>query len=481
MSCAPVPRSRLRPMWLAAVLLAAGVVSAQAQANLEYRRWLDQQAEGLLEEARRNEDKSKVGAEHASRVRSELELQKEIQEREKRYSYAEPILSPDGKPIAAMVDSEYMTLEELNARIRAAMRGMKPLEHPDPDTQRRMNEDRVLSIANSLIKDWVINTMLALQGRGLGYKVTEAEVDAALEQLQDSQDELVEDAIESPTTMIGIRESEFRGEIRDALIIEKYINALVDVSFKDEDYQRIYQINPASFRIPDRVRAFHVFQPMPVKRDVNAIRDVQKNVERLRKQLRRADQAEMAKMAKESSSQTWSAGDMGWVTSDARTLQPALMQALLTTAVGDTSPVVQSREGFHVVRVLEREDGSAPGLEASKPQIRNYLFAKTKYATYESLKSLYDIRYNTGGLKHFREVSASELSALNRRKLERPDLKEGITITELRREIEREKKSADPAVVDVPIGEGAATGRPAAARRAASEPAAPAVDLSILQ
>lgn len=462
---------------LLVLFLAGAAASASAQTNAEYRKWLDRQAESLLQTARDQEDRSSVGSEHASRVRDELELQKEIQQREKRYSYAEPILSPDGKPIAAMVDTEYMTLEELNSRIRAAMRGMKPLEHPDAAERLRLSEDRVLAIANELIRDWVINTMLALQGRGLGYKVTEAEIDAALEQLQNSQDGRVETVAESPATMIGIRESEFRGEVRDSLIIEKYINDLVDARFKDEDYQRVYRINPASFRIPDRVRAFHVFHPMPAKRDADSVREAQKNAERLRKELRRASKEDMAKMAKASMGQGWSAGDMGWVTSDAQTLQPVLMQALLSTPVNETSPVVQSRDGFHAVRILERENGSAPGLEHSRPQIRNYFFAKTKYATYESLKSLYDIRYNTGGLKHFREVSAEELSRRNKEKLKRPDQEDGITITELRREIENRKDEGEPEVEAGTPGESA----PAPTRSAASEPGTPAVDLSILQ
>lgn len=444
----------------------------RAQDAADYRRWLDQRAQSLLDQARNNEDRSQVGAEHARRFREELEAQKRAVEREKTYSYAQPVLTPDGKQIAAMVNDRYMTLEDLNSRVAAALRDVAPIEHPDPRERQRLREDQFLSVANSLISDWVMNSMLALQGRGMGFSVTEREVDDALAELQNADLERVGgEGPASPTAMIGIRESQLREEVRNSLIIEKYINSLVDFQFEDKDYQRIYNIDPASFSIPARVRAFHVFHPLPVQRDADTLRDIEKALGRVQKDLRRSDVEEMAEIVKRSDGQPWTAGDMGWVNSTNRTMPGVLLKAIFSTPVGEASPVFQSSEGYHVVRVLEREEG-ASGLEAARPQIRNFLFTKTKYATYQAMKPLYDIRYNTGGIKVWKEVSAEEARALGRMGSEPPEVEDGITITELRREIaqEKEQTAAEP--------ESPAPSRSTARSR---QDEGPVIDLSILQ
>lgn len=446
---------------------------APAQDAGDYRRWLDQRAQRLLDAARQQKDGSQLGAEHARRVREELEAQKRAIEREKTYSFAEPVLTPDGRKIAAMVNDSYMTLEELNSRVAAVLKDMEPIRHPDPKERLRLREDRFLSIANQLISDWVMTTMLALQGKGLGFSASEQEVEEALEELNQAQLERVDsEGAASPTQMIGIPESQLREEVRNSLIIEKYINNLVDIQFDEADYRRIYRIDPNSFTVPDRVRAFHVFHPLPVRRDADTMEEVEDVMKDIQKKLRRTDAEEMAEIVRESEDEPWTAGDMGWVNSTNRTVPPVLLRALFSTEVEKASPVFQSREGFHVVRIMEREKSRQKGFEAAKPQIRNYLFTKTKYATYESTKSLYDIRYNTGGLKHWKEVSAEEAIRLGKERAERPEMEQGITITELRKEIAREKGEEGGS-------QESASSSPSSRRPEAAE--APAIDLSILQ
>ncbi len=458
------------------LLILGSVPLSRAQSQAEYREWLDDRAQRLLNSARDGRDDSHVGAEHASRVRDDLEAQKRAMTRKKTYSYAEPVLSPEGKEIAALVNEVYMTLEDLNSRVRAAMVGMDPINHPDPKERQRLSEDRYLAIANQMINDWVMSTMLATQGRAMGYKATETEVNDAILEFRKAQAELAGSGSEGPQlSVIGIRESQLRSEIRDSLIIEKYINALVDIQFDENEYRRIYNLSPASFAIPGKARAFHVFHPLPLRRDPDELRGIEKSLGKIQKRLRRTDDKEMAEIVAESKGQSWTAGDMGWVTSDSQTMDPTLMRALFGFEVGEASPVFQTRDGYHVLSILDREAGSPGGLEHAKPQIRNYLFTKTKYATYESLKSLYDIRFNTGGIKRWRELSSEEAASMNARNPSSPKLKEGITIAELRRELEAERQTRG--VDDEDAREPSA---PRAVRNA-SEPEVPAVDLSILQ
>jgi hypothetical protein len=318
-----------------------------------------------------------------------------------------------------------------------------------------------------------MSTMLATQGRQMGYKVAESEVDEAIKDFRRAQAEFAGSGSEgAQLSAIGIRESQLRSEIRDSLIIEKYINALVDIQFEEKEYKRIYDLSPASFAIPSKTRAFHVYHPLPLRRDSNELRDIEKALGKIQKRLRKTDAQEMAEIVAESKGQSWTAGDMGWVTSDSQTMDPTLMRVLFGVEVGQVSPVFQTPDGFHVLRIMEREAGSRGGLEHAKPQIRNYLFTKTKYATYESLKSLYDIRYNTGGIKRWRELSPEEAAQMNARRQATPELKTGVSIAELRREIEAEQKAAGLKV------EGSEAANPV---RAASERPSPEIDLNILQ
>jgi hypothetical protein len=476
--CFAPPPPTLRLVLGLFFLLIFTMTEAPAQDG-SYEEWLERESQALLQSGRARQ-RGAVGAEHVSRVREELEIKKEALERERRYSYAEPVLSPDGKPLAAMVNERYMTLEDLNLRVRTTLRGAPPLRHPDPETQRIQNEDRVLSIANDIIEDWIMNTMLALQARNLGFTASEAEVDDALRQVREAQAESMGGAqgggaTTAAVSALGIPEAQLRHEVRDALVIEKYMNSLIDAAHSREDYERLYRLDPVSFRVPDRVRAFHVFYPIDRRLSDREFRAIDRDFNRLQRRLRRADEKAMAEMIQESSGQRWTAGDMGWVTSHITMLPPQVYQGLFSHGVGETSPVFQSSEGMHILKILEREDGSAPGLDAAIPQIRNYLFTRHKYATYEMFKPLYDIRMNTGGVKRWREVSADEYEHLKRRgKIEAPDT--SITITELRRQIEAER-GGDEVTERAP----APAQPPARSSAARAEPPPPAVDLSILQ
>ena len=92
----------------------------------------------------------------------------------------------------------------------------------------------------------------------------------------------------------------------------------------------------------------------------------------------------------------------------AREVEPVYAE-IFRLEPGETSEVFRAGLGVHLVRVLEREEGSKFTLEDAMPQIENYLFEKTKRAAAVALQPAYEINMNSGGLNRWREARMASM------------------------------------------------------------------------
>jgi peptidyl-prolyl cis-trans isomerase D len=124
----------------------------------------------------------------------------------------------------------------------------------------------------------------------------------------------------------------------------------------DADLQRMYTQNQEAFRTPERVKARHILlktQGKPASEEAA----IKAKGESLLKQIRGG--ADFAKLARENSEDPGSAehgGDLGdWITHGQ--MVPEFDKAVFALKVGQTSDLVKTMYGFHIVQTLAHQDG----------------------------------------------------------------------------------------------------------------------------
>jgi peptidyl-prolyl cis-trans isomerase D len=123
----------------------------------------------------------------------------------------------------------------------------------------------------------------------------------------------------------------------------------------DGDLQRLYSQNQEAFRTPERVKARHILlktQGKPATEEAA----IKAKGENLLKQIKGG--ADFAKLAKENSEDPGSGangGDLGdWITHGQ--MVPEFDKAIFSLKVGETSDLVKTMYGYHIVQVLAHQD-----------------------------------------------------------------------------------------------------------------------------
>ena len=127
------------------------------------------------------------------------------------------------------------------------------------------------------------------------------------------------------------------------------------VSASDADLQRMYSQNVEAFRTPERVKARHILlktQGKPAAEEAA----IKAKGDSLLKQIKGG--ADFAKLAKENSEDTGSGangGDLGeWITHGQMVAE--FDKAIFSLKVGETSDLVKTVYGYHIVQTLARQD-----------------------------------------------------------------------------------------------------------------------------
>ena len=232
-----------------------------------------------------------------------------------------------------------------------------------------------LNILNQLINDQI------LVGYGLrsGITVSEAEVDTRIAQLRSPYSP---QEFEQKLKQQGMNLADLRQEVRTSLLISKLINRDVSshVSASQAELSAYYNRNQASFNVPET--EYHLAQievtpyPDTVVRNLkdddakNPV-DAQRKIQALYAQLRAgASFKALAENYSEDPRTALSGGDMGFVPKSALNANPELRKVVSTLKVGQISGIIQTRSGYHIVKLLGIEKAgqrtlSDPEVEAT--------------------------------------------------------------------------------------------------------------------
>ena len=145
------------------------------------------------------------------------------------------------------------------------------------------------------------------------------------------------------------------------------------VQVTQADLQRYYNERQEQYRVPEQVNVRHILIKTPDpgpdgKVDQKAVDDAKAKAEGILKQLQGgADFAELAKKESQDTGSAPNGGSLGWI-GRGRTV-PEFEQAAFGLQKGQTSGVIKSQFGFHIIHVDDKQQAHLKTLDEVKPEI----------------------------------------------------------------------------------------------------------------
>lgn len=310
--------------------------------------------------------------------------------------------SDDSAPVdvAARVNDADITNEELETELESRIKGA------DPAPSEEEQNDLKLQLLNELITNEIL---LQLAGDA-ALTATDAEVDVRFNEFKSQFTEERFQAVldEQDFTTVQLRE-----QMRTQLTIEKLINKEITskISVTETEIEDFFNKNRESFNLPETFRLAHLLiTPVEEPEITNTEGDDAKTpsqasakAQRLLRQVQGgSDFATLARQFSEDPSSAPTGGDLNFQPIDAIAgVDPAMADAAVQMRVGETyRRVVETRFGYHILKLLEKDAGGQKELDDPRvqAQIRQVIFERKD----QVLKAaFFEIARNKASIQNF--------------------------------------------------------------------------------
>jgi len=263
---------------------------------------------------------------------------------------AEKIVAPLDH-IAAVVNDDVITRHELDERLGIVVRQLQQQGTSLPAAE---------SLEKQILERMIIDMLQAQFAKETGVRVDETQLDKTL--LRIAQDNKFPTLAEfrAKVEQEGVDFKKFREEIRGEIIAARLREREVDskLVISDSEIDNYLAIQAKQPGKGDDYQLAHILVLVPEQASADKIQASRQRAEQALAQLRGG--AEFAQVAAgfSDAKDALQGGNLGWRSLDRI---PAIFQEVLQTMrPGETSPVLRSPNGFHIVRLIEKRSKGAP-------------------------------------------------------------------------------------------------------------------------
>jgi peptidyl-prolyl cis-trans isomerase C len=197
-------------------------------------------------------------------------------------------------------------------------------------------------------------------------------------------------------TMEQVRDQEVDSLLAQRVLVHDLTNG---ITIADADVKNFYETNLAKFQLSERVRAAHILiatqdplthEPLPV--------DAKKEKLKLATDLKaRADKGEdFTTLVKQYTDDTASKDKGGEYTFKRGQMVPEFEAAAFSMKINQISDLVETKYGYHIIKLLERMPATTVDFAKAEPDIRNYLTEerakKGQEAYLEKIRAAADVK-----------------------------------------------------------------------------------------
>ncbi|MCF8068920.1 MAG: peptidylprolyl isomerase [Desulfobacterales bacterium] len=173
--------------------------------------------------------------------------------------------------------------------------------------------------------------------------------------------------------MMGFSEADLKEQIKEQAVVGKYIEEHVSskIDVTEEEIKTFYDSNPNSFKQPEQVRASHILIKVDQGADEHAKAKALTEIKGIEKKLKSGETfSELAKAHSQCPSAS-RGGDLDYF-GRGQMVKP-FEDTAFSMKAGDVSDIVETRFGYHIIKVTDKKEASVIGFEQARSQIGMYL------------------------------------------------------------------------------------------------------------
>jgi peptidyl-prolyl cis-trans isomerase C len=302
----------------------------------------------------------------------------------------------DSNAVAVTVNGSVITEGQLGLRIKPQLERLSGQQMPAQFVEQYKKQLR-----KNALDSIIIEHLLDEKIKENNITVTEEEVNKHLEEMA-VQQKLTMDDLKALIEASGQTLEVVKKQIQKGLGYQKLMDKLWagQISVTEDDAKKYYDEHPDMFTVQEQIRASHILiKPDASETDPNKAKATAKaKAEDLLGQTRKG--ADIAELAKTNSACPSAAkgGDLGWF--QRGQMVKSFEDAAFALKVGQTSDVVETQYGYHIIKVTDHKDAGTTPFEEVKDNVIKSLTQKkqgefiTKYVS--SLKAESKIVYAAG-------------------------------------------------------------------------------------
>ncbi|HEX5362660.1 MAG TPA: peptidylprolyl isomerase [Gallionella sp.] len=252
--------------------------------------------------------------------------------------------------VVAVVNDDVITRHELDDKLAVVVRQLQkqgtPLPAPD-------------LLEKQILERMITDLLQAQFAKESGIRVDDTQLNLSLTRIaqQNNFTSLAEfrAKLESEGVDFNKFREEIRGEIISTRLREREVESKVVISDSEVDS---YLANKAKMGgAEDELHLAHILVVVPEQASADRIQAAREKAEQALAQLKGgADFAQVAAGASDAKD-SLSGGDLGW--RPATRIPPVLLEALQGLQPGETTAVLRSSSGFHILKLIEKRSGVA--------------------------------------------------------------------------------------------------------------------------
>ena len=299
------------------------------------------------------------------------------------------MVAAEEKPVGqiAKVNDHVVSRQDLDREMKLVSLKLARQGHPMDDAQLRRYEG---SIRETLIK----RSLLLQQAKSMNIQVKDNLVDKALAEFKAGFKRAAD--YESALKDIGFTEETLKGQIRDGLTVKALIDdeVIQKISLSDKQIRAYYDDNPSFFQQPEQVRASHILIAVPEGASEEKKAAALAEIQALKARIDNGENFATLAMEHSDCPSKAKGGDLG-IFGRGQMVAP-FSEAAFALEPGQVSGVVQTRFGYHLIRLTEKRAAQTLAFNDVKEAITTRLRQEeesTKIEAYlEKLKEHADIK-----------------------------------------------------------------------------------------
>lgn len=267
--------------------------------------------------------------------------------------------------VVAEIDGEPLKKDGYVADLERFGENMKRANNP-------IDQERFEQIKSMMLENFINTEVLSRQAEKEKTQAAEEKVEENFAAIKGNfpSEEAFNQALAAQKLTVAEVKDGIRQNLAIQNLVEKHVVSKIGVT--DEQAKEYYEVNKLEFEKPEEVHAAHILARFEGGAGPEEKKKAKEKIENVLERLGKGeDFAELARSVSEDPGTAANGGDLGFF--GRGRMVPEFEEAAFNTEPGKVSGIVESRFGYHIVKVLERRPAGVPPFEEVKEDVKTKL------------------------------------------------------------------------------------------------------------